>query len=79
MFGIKRINLNIKYLQDSRTSFYERFQNLNKEIQKIHRLLFTTDRFGTVRPKIDMLIENIEKGNEKLNARLNVLEKKCLK
>ena len=73
MFGIKRINLNIKYLQDSRASFYERFQNLNKEIQKIHRLLFTTDRFGTERPKMDILLENIEK----LNARLNVLEKKC--
>jgi len=80
MFGVNR---DIESLRASRETFYQWFSNQRGENEKIHRLLFTKDRFGTERPKMDLLLENFEKNieklsleNRKLNERVSVLEKK---
>jgi len=76
MFGVNR---DIESLKASRETFYQWFSNQRGENEKIHRLLFTKDRFGTERPKMDLLLENIEKlslENRKLNEKINYLEKK---
>ena len=76
MFGVNR---DIESLRASRETFYQWFSNQRGENEKIHRLLFTKDRFGTERPKMDLFLENIEKlniENRKLNERVSVLEKK---
>ena len=76
MFGVNR---DIESLKASRETFYQWFSNQRAENEKIHNLLFTKDRFGTERPKMDLLLENIEKlsiENRKLNERIEILEKK---
>jgi len=75
MFG----KIEIASLQESRKDFYQRWYNQRDLNEKVHRLLFTKDRFGTERPKMDLLLENIEKlsiENRKLNERISKLEKK---
>jgi len=72
MFGIREIKQNIEVLRLSGENLFHRFRELYHRVDS----LYATDRFGTERPKIDMLTERLDKAEVNLMNALTFLGKK---